>query len=530
MRKLLLSIAFFASGLGAFAQTNPLTTNWSKLRKNSEVVFGTTQERSGIAYNRFTDKLYLVDRNNKIQILEPNTGALSSPSELTLPANVGTLWPESYKFNKVRIADDGAIYAINLAINTDANNRKFCIYRWINETDLNPTRTEWAVTIRKGDSFAVTGTGSNTKLYVGGSGNSVITVFGVDGSGLVTQLYEMSTTTNNYARGSISPISDTEFVINGPSSVGIRKVTLNAIGNDIDNTKTTTFLSSENIFSNAEYFVHQSKKYVALSGSVIGNTPTNNAGVRMKIYDITTLTAPVYLSYAELFPETPPGGGSNQNGYADVAIKKNLDGTHTFFHLVFAHGLASYTTTITLPVSLTSFDAALVNGQSTLTWQTASESKNKGFEILRSNDDGNFSPIGFVNSKAENGNSSEVMNYSFVDRTAKTGENYYRLRQVDLDGGEKLFDKVVSVKLSFDGNSVVAFPNPTTKYVTVNTGTSDYSAVKYELFDVSGRRVLSESAKAAQQELSLSGLPASIYYLRISKNNELQKTVKLIKQ
>ena len=141
-----------------------------------------------------------------------------------------------------------------------------------------------------------------------------------------------------------------------------------------------------------------------------------------------------------------------------------------------------------------------------------------------------FPAIGFVDSKAQNGHSSEVLNYSFIDRTAKAGENYYKLKQVDLDGAEQQFEKIVNVKLSFDDQSIVAFPNPTTKYVTVNAGSTDYSAVKYELFDLSGKKVLSEKAKAIQQEISLNGLPSSIYYLRISKNNELQKTVKLIKQ
>ncbi|MDQ8005120.1 MAG: T9SS type A sorting domain-containing protein [Pedobacter sp.] len=532
MKKLLLSFAFLAIGVAASAQTLLLNTDWYKLRRDAEVVFGTTQERSSIAYNKSTDKLYLVDRNNKIQILNPATGALASPSELPVPTNLAATWPESYKFNKLRVADDGAIYAINLAINTDANNRKFCIYRWASETDANPTRVEWAVTIRKGDSFAVTGTGSNTKLYVGGSGNAVITVFGVDAGGTVSQLYEMSTTTNNHARGSISPISANEFVINGPSSVGIRKVTLNVAGTDIDNSQTTTFLSTENIFSNAEYFVNGTKKYVALSGSVIGGTPTNNAGVKFKLFDITTLASPVYLSYAELFPETPTAvtGGSNPNGYADVAIKRHANGTHTFFHLVFAHGLASYTTTVTLPVSLTSFNAALVNGQSTLAWETASETNNKGFEVLRSTDGKDFTKIGFVDSKGQNGNSSTALSYSYVDRTAKAGVNYYQLKQIDLNGDNELFKDVKSVNVSLNGSDVVVFPNPATTYVTVSAGSADFKDIKYEVFDASGKKVLSEKATAEQQDISLSKLPASIYFLKISKNGDVQKTVKLVKQ
>jgi hypothetical protein len=531
MKKLLLFAAVALITFAVKAQTVPLNTDWSKLRKNADPIFGNTQERSSIAYNKLTDRLYLVDRNNKIQILEPN-GTISTQTELFLPANVGTAWPESYKFTKIRVAGDGAIYAINLATNVDANNRKLCIYRWASETDANPSRTEFSVTIRKGDSFAVYGSGANTRLYVGGSGNAVITVFAVDGSGVVTQLYEMSTTTNNYARGSISPISNTEFIINGPSGVGIRKVTLNAGGTDIDNSLTTTVLAAENIFSNAEYFSGSNKKFIALSGSVIGSAPANNAGVRFKLFDVTNIASPVYLSYAELYPETPAAvsGGTNPNGYADVAMKANADGTITFFHLVFGHGLASYTTSVALPVTLTSFDAALVKGQSTLTWGTAAETNNKGFEIYRSADAIDFKQIDFVAAKSPNGNSATAINYTYVDRGAKAGINFYKLKQVDLDGKSESVEKIVKVDVKLATASILVYPNPATSYVSVSSGETDYKNVQYHVYDLTGKKVLSEMAKAPQQDLQIGALAAGVYYLKITKNGAEINAAKIIKQ
>ncbi|WP_343530828.1 T9SS type A sorting domain-containing protein [Pedobacter sp.] len=517
MRKLLLSIALFTTALSASAQTVPLNKDWeiSPVASGGPIISGTNTPTT-VAYNPIKNTLYVPERNNKISILDPATGALSSPS--TLATNAA--WTESYKYTKVRVAEDGAIYAVNMTLGSGT----LYIYRWASETDNAPTRSSIAVSARTGDSFTVAGTGLNTVLYISGAGLDKIYVCktqdGATFNDANTSTITLGLTPATQARSSISVQDASNLWIN-TLNVEARKITFDA-GGVITATKIIPTATISQLYSNAEYFKDGASSYLAISGA-------NNStiGLNLQVYNITNVNAPTLISSGALAPAAYTANG---NAYADVAIRKNANGTHTFFHLVAGNGLASYTTVGTLPVSLTSFDAALINGQSTLSWQTASEAKNKGFEVLRSNDGSNFSPVGFVNSKAQNGNSSEVLNYSFVDRTAKAGENYYKLRQVDLDGGEKLFDKVVSVKLSFDGNSVVAFPNPTTKYVTVNAGTNDYSAVKYELFDVSGRRVLSESAKAAQQELSLSGLPASIYYLRISKNNELQKTVKLIKQ
>lgn len=517
MRKLLL-IILLSGAFVAKAQVT-LATNWSLLAPGSSQI--TANTGSSVAYNPSTQHLLFPDRNNKVSILSPADGTTikisgGAPKELKTDASWSS---DGFKYNKIRVDADGVIYAINLI--TPSGN--LSIYRWANEDDQAPTRTQFSMTARMGDSFGLYGTGDNTRLYVSGSGSDKIYVYRVTG-GVITQ-DRVITITTGWARSSISPISENELIIAGPSGTLVRKVTTAAGGTTLL-AGTVTISKQNSAFANAEYFVDGAKKYITVHGAVV-NASLQQIGMEFEVYNITDIANPSLVTKSTLM--TPPVA-QNGSAYADVAVLKNADQTFTFFHTVLANGLASYTSNTTLPVSLTSFDAALINGQSTLSWQTASEVKNKGFEVLRSNDGSNFSPVGFVNSKAQNGNSSEVLNYSFVDRTAKAGENYYKLRQVDLDGGEKLFDKVVSVKLSFDGNSVVAFPNPTTKYVTVNAGTNDYSAVKYELFDVSGRRVLSESAKAAQQELSLSGLPASIYYLRISKNNELQKTVKLIKQ
>jgi chitinase len=90
----------------------------------------------------------------------------------------------------------------------------------------------------------------------------------------------------------------------------------------------------------------------------------------------------------------------------------------------------------TLPVSATvisSFTAAPQKRSILLTWQTASEYNNRGFEIERRNiTTNNWTKIGFV---AGTGTSSVVKTYSFNDKRIIKGNTYgYRLKQMNNDG------------------------------------------------------------------------------------------------
>jgi hypothetical protein len=532
MKKTLLCLTFLASALAAFAQTVPLTNNWSKLRKDNDAVFGTTAERPSVAYNAGTDKLYLSDRNNKIDILDPATGNLSSPAALPMPADAATTWTESYKYTKIRVADDGAIYAVSMVTTAGTT----YIYRWASETDAAPTRTAIAVPARSGESFAVLGSGNNTKLYLSGANSAFVTVAKVT-NGVITKEFDISIT-NNQARGSISAESTTSLWLNTPNSGAgfeTRRVNFNASTGSVSTTDVVPGSKIDWAHANTQYFQDGTKKFLAVSGAVIGGTPAaSNVGLKMKIYDITNdVSNPVLKSETEMFPYvagSQPVASSNTNGYNDVAIKKNPDGTHTFFHVVFGNGLASYTTVGTLPVTLTSFNAALIKGQSTLTWETASESNNKGFEVLRSVDGKTFSKIGFVASMAANGNSAVALKYNYTDYTAAHGLNYYQLHQVDYDGRSELFNNVVSVNVNLTNNEISAFPNPVATHVSINAGNADFKGLNYELFDTRGNKILSQQANSQEQRLEMANLVPSVYILKVTKNNVPQKTIKLIKQ
>lgn len=88
-------------------------------------------------------------------------------------------------------------------------------------------------------------------------------------------------------------------------------------------------------------------------------------------------------------------------------------------------------TPIPLPVELISFDGFGYPQHNLLTWSTATEYNSDYFIIQRSLDGFNWVEIGYEKSV---GNSTEKVDYSFIDVYRNDGLTYYKLSQYDFDG------------------------------------------------------------------------------------------------
>ncbi|QIL77367.1 T9SS type A sorting domain-containing protein [Hymenobacter sp. HDW8] len=182
--------------------------------------------------------------------------------------------------------------------------------------------------------------------------------------------------------------------------------------------------------------------------------------------------------------------------------------------------------TAPLPVELISFTGKAENNAVRLTWATASEKQNKGFEIERRTDQSEWQTLGFV---AGNGTTNQRNNYTYVDRLAVAGNNYYRLRQIDVDG-KSVYTQPVTVQLRRAGP--VAFsvsPVPTTDVLTLNgLGAGKHVA---EIYNARGQRVLSQEFKdSTPTTLSVRTLPVGVYMVRVLGPNRSTHTARFIKQ
>ena len=96
---------------------------------------------------------------------------------------------------------------------------------------------------------------------------------------------------------------------------------------------------------------------------------------------------------------------------------------------------------ISLPIELTEFTGTEHSDYNVLKWRTASEHNNSHF-ILERSSTGDYTEkdvIGVINGA---GNSTQLLNYSFVDEDAPESINYYRLTQVDYDGNFKQYGPI----------------------------------------------------------------------------------------
>ena len=140
-----------------------------------------------------------------------------------------------------------------------------------------------------------------------------------------------------------------------------------------------------------------------------------------------------------------------------------------------------------IPVELVSFNALVSGNNVVLSWKTASELNNSGFEIQRKTENSNWNKIGFVQGA---GTSTESRSYSFSDPYSGQGTVSYRLKQIDFDG-TSVFSEVVTVDLSTPTEFKLNqnFPNPFNPSTTVSFTIPKASAVKLIIYNQIGQKV-----------------------------------------
>ena len=100
-----------------------------------------------------------------------------------------------------------------------------------------------------------------------------------------------------------------------------------------------------------------------------------------------------------------------------------------------------------------------------LSWQTTSETNNAGFEILRSTNGVQFTPVGYVASSSLNG---EGASYTYTDNQPLHGKSFYRLKMID-QTGEFSYSDIKIIQLN-QAAEVQIFPNPVKDVLNVLSG------------------------------------------------------------
>ncbi len=188
-----------------------------------------------------------------------------------------------------------------------------------------------------------------------------------------------------------------------------------------------------------------------------------------------------------------------------------------------------------IPVEITTFTARMSNNSVMLSWVTATEVNNSGFEIQRSLKSGDetavWNKIGFIQG---NGTSSETHAYTYTDNNVLTPGHYsYRLKQIDFDG-KFAYSTVTEIDVNKPTryNLSQNYPNPFNPTTTIEFSTPERSHVSLKVYDVLGNEVATlvdgwmESTNH-KVIFNASDMASGIYYYTLSTGN-FTSTKKLI--
>lgn len=175
-----------------------------------------------------------------------------------------------------------------------------------------------------------------------------------------------------------------------------------------------------------------------------------------------------------------------------------------------------------VPLQLLDFNASKQQNKTLLQWQTTNELNNQGFEIQRSANASNWTVIGFVNSSG-----TTAGNYSFTDNTPLPKINYYRLRQVDINGS---FTNSEIKFLDFSrGSRLLLYPNPVVNELKIASETA-LKNVPFKIYTATGQQVLQTKLNAGGlATVPVSHLPKGSYVAEIIIHNIPEK-IKFIKE
>jgi hypothetical protein len=172
-----------------------------------------------------------------------------------------------------------------------------------------------------------------------------------------------------------------------------------------------------------------------------------------------------------------------------------------------------------VPVSLVSFNGSRQANNNALSWTTATEINNAGFELQRSVDGKSFSSLAFVASKAENGTSNASLTYSFNDKIVLAASYYYRLKQIDKDG-KSIVSNIVFIKgtKATKLEMVSIYPNPAVENLNVSVASPKSDKVTFIISDLAGKVIIRQSANVVNGDnniqLNVSSLAKGTYTVK----------------
>lgn len=165
-----------------------------------------------------------------------------------------------------------------------------------------------------------------------------------------------------------------------------------------------------------------------------------------------------------------------------------------------------------IPLSWISFTAQRVQQNIELNWKTSNEMNIAKYSIWHSE---NFRDWKLIGSIAPNSDGSLINNYNFIHASPSVGNNYYRIQQIDIDK-----------KFSYSETRSVKWASKSYDFILNNPVTNGTLSLHLEtaslinIYDASGRMVLSEKKQAGNIQLQLAHLLKGVYMVSVNGASE----------
>ncbi len=182
---------------------------------------------------------------------------------------------------------------------------------------------------------------------------------------------------------------------------------------------------------------------------------------------------------------------------------------------------------IPLPLEFGDLKIYKENNDLYLDWSTYDEMNVDHFEIERSQNGQQFVTAGTMNARG-NGNGSKT-DYHWIDPSPYSGTSFYRVKEVDIDGGSK-YSPIVRVDLGKSNSKFNLFPNPVLDKKVLVQANIEQGRYNILVSDLDGKKIFDQTLDHGGGIISKSiqlpsGTRPGMYLLTIRGN-----AVKLLQQ
>jgi hypothetical protein len=234
------------------------------------------------------------------------------------------------------------------------------------------------------------------------------------------------------------------------------------------------------------------------------------------------------------FTASPDPGNYNDSTTIFITPTVIWDNTNNWWVVTFPvtgfSGFFLSTANFTLPLTVLEFKGRSQENTVALQWLTTNEVLTKEFIIEHSSDGNAFNDIGKIISHSMRG----INSYNFTDINPVAGNNFYRLKMIDIDG-KFSFSNIVSIKIGDAAFKLSAYPNPANNNISTIVF-NGAPAEKYviEMTDQSGKiikRINGISVAGTNKvNIDLHTCPKGIYFIKFTSDKMNRHSLRLDKQ